>query len=193
MRIVTIGLTMIVIACNWQAAAAETDPGEPNLYNIRQTSPSTGTNIRRPIVLAGAIPLKAHYADLSAEQKNILKSRYEHMKEADEPPFPVDGLMSIYTVVRDAHEQAGLQYPGPLEVVVQVDDHGKATGFSVLRSPDSEITAAVTHALMADAYKPAVCNGSPCAMPFAFHAVLITPGDDTARSSPTLHLDVAHH
>ncbi len=190
MRSVTIGLAMIVIACNWQAAADE--PGEPQLYNIRQTSPSTGTNIRRPIILAGAIPLKAHYADLTAEQKNILRSRYEKMKDADEPPFPADGLMAIFIAARDAHEKSDLQYTGRLDVLVQVDEHGKAVNLAVLSSPDAEITDAVGHALLAQTYKPAVCDGSPCTMQFEFRAELITPGDNLSRPGPNIQNYIPH-
>jgi hypothetical protein len=190
MRIVTIGLTMIFIACNCHAAAD--DSTEPQLYTVKQTYPSVGTNIRRPIILAGAIPLSAHYGELSPEQKNILRSRYVQMKETDEPPFPADGLLPIFMVVREAHEQSGLENTGRLEVLVQVDDHGKAIDFTVLRTPDTEIAKAVTTALMARTYKPAVCDGSPCAMPFTFRAVLIAPGDDATRSLPSIHMTIPH-
>ena len=112
MRNVTFGLAMIMITCQWQAAASESTA--PQQYSIKQSSPSTGSNVKRTIIEAGAIPLDKRYADLTAEQKNILKSGYEQMKDADEPPFPANGLMTILSAVRKAHEQSALQHQGPL-------------------------------------------------------------------------------
>lgn len=180
MRIITIGLAMVMIGSQWQAAAAEST--EQQQYTVRQSEPSVGSTLRRDIIKAGTVPLDKRYSELTTEQKNVVKSAYESMKDTDEPPFPANGLMPILKSLRAAHEQFGLKYKGELTMYVQVDSQGKATGVSVVKSPDPEITKVMAYALMTQPYKPAVCNGTPCAMQYPFNAELIGPNEKDIQS-----------
>jgi len=146
-------------------------------YAIKQSAPSVGTNMTKDIVKAGTIPLNKHFDELTADQKAILRSEYDHMPDTDEPPFPVKGLFSIYKSIAIAHENLELQFQGPLTAYVLVDSEGNPKSVEITASPDEQITNAVTYALMNVKYKPAVCSGHACAMQMALHAELVSPSD----------------
>ncbi|HEY8025083.1 MAG TPA: energy transducer TonB [Burkholderiaceae bacterium] len=150
-------------------------------YTIKQATPSTGSNFRREIVKAGTIPLDKSYADLTPQEKAAVKSQYEHMGDADEPPFPINGLRPLYVALAQAHEQYNLQYKGELLIYVNVDSTGKATSISIAKSPNPELSQSVANFMDLAKFKPASCNGKPCAQAFAFHAELIGP--DSALTS----------
>ena len=116
----------------------------------------------------GDIPFDKRYSELTQEQKNKFKSQYQSMPDDDEPPFPIDGLGSLYKPVVEAMQSLRLE--GPLDLVVEVDSTGKAKDVSVRKSPGSEITQVVTAALMSQMYKPAVCSGKPCVSVFPLQA-----------------------
>jgi hypothetical protein len=192
MRILHFSIGIALLACQWQASAGDTT--EAPQYTIKQSAPSVGYSIKRDIIKAGSIPLDRRYAELTPEQKNILKSEYESMKADDEPPFPTNGLKDAFTALRRVHEQYNLKYKGPLTMYVQVDSHGKATGVSVVRSPDPEITQAMAYTLMVLPYKPAVCSGQPCAMQYPFHAELIGPDEQEITSgNPASGVMIGHN
>lgn len=135
-------------------------------HSLRQDDPSTGTNIKRAIVMGGIVPYDKRYAELTPEQQAAVKALYEQLGPNDEPPFPVDGLAPIYKAVAAAQQK--LQVTGGLTMAVQVDPQGDATSVEVLRSPDPRMVQFVAAVLMLQKYKPALCNGSPCTMQFPF-------------------------
>ena len=144
-------------------------------YVIKQTAPSLGSSIKRPIVITGTIPLDEKYAGLTPEQKNALKALYEKMGDNDEPPFPVRGLRPLYAALGVAHEQLELAYRGPLTLYVAVDSQGNPGAMEVVESPDQQVSQAAANILASQKFKPAVCNGTPCSMRFVFHAELVGP------------------
>jgi len=46
---------------------------------------------------------------------------------------------------------------------------------TTVRSPNTRIARIAASALQREKYKPALCRGQPCAMPFVFHADLTQP------------------
>jgi hypothetical protein len=175
MRTVAIGFSLVMITCSWQAVAAESTEVQHDVqrYTVKESTSITGTNFHRDIIKAGAIPLDKRYGQLTSEQKNILKSPYEKMGPADEPPFPSDGLMPILAPLAKLQEKTDFKFKGPLTLYVSVDNAGKATSVSVVDSPDPGIAKVAALALMSQTYKPAVCNGAPCSMQYPFHVDLI--------------------
>ncbi len=156
-------------------AIQSTASAEPVQYTIKQSTPYVGTSIKQPIVVTGTIPLDEHYAELTAEQKNALKSIYEKMGDNDEPPFPANGLRPLYSALGRAHEQLELVYKGPVTLYVQVDSQGNPGAMYVVESPDQQIAQAAANILAMQKFKPALCNGTPCSMRYVFHADLIGP------------------
>jgi hypothetical protein len=57
---------------------------------------------------------------------------------------------------------------GALTLAVNVNAAGKAVSVEVLRSPDMQMAKLVATVLMLQAYKPAICKGSPCEMQYPF-------------------------
>jgi len=147
-------------------------------YSIKQTTPSVGTNLTKIIVKAGTIPLNKPYGELTAEQKQELRDKYDNMPVTDEPPFPVKGLMPFYRAIGTVHEALSLQYKGNLNVNVLVDSQGDPKSVDVMDSPNEDITKAAISVLMKQKYKPAVCGGQPCSMQFPLHAELVGPNDE---------------
>ncbi len=140
--------------------ADETLP--PARYVIRQDLPDTGTRIPKRVFTGSLIPINRRYAELTPDERQLVKSQYEAMAPMDEPPFPVDGLEAVYAAV--AKVQKTLHVTGRLAMEVEVDSQGRASAVRVLASPDPKLTQAVASVLMLTRYKPAVCGAKPCRM-----------------------------
>src|SRR5882672_12925876 len=110
MRSAVIAVAVILNAC--QSNPVADARSQAARYSIRQDVPSTGSTIGREIVTGGLVPFDKRYAELTGEQQRVLKSQYERMGGADEPPFPVNGLRPIYLML--ANGQQVLRVNGPL-------------------------------------------------------------------------------
>src|SRR4051812_3459783 len=133
-------------------------------FSMRGASPPVGSHIKRDHARAAKIPLNLKYSEMSAEQQRAVKGQYEAMAEADEPPFPSDGLRRILDQVLKANSK--LLVDGPMELVVDVDENGDAMAVSVLRSSSPEMTNFAARVLMLTKYKPAICGGQRCRMQY---------------------------
>ena len=157
---VPVAVGVAALFATFGVRADETLP--PARYTIVQDVPDTGTRIPRRVVTGGLIPMNRRYAELTPDERRLVKSQYEAMAEADEPPFPVDGLEPVYAAV--AKVQKILLVTGRLAMEVEVDSQGQASAVRVLASPDPKLTQAVAMVLMLNRYKPAVCGAKPCRM-----------------------------
>jgi hypothetical protein len=135
-------------------------------YSLKEDNPATGTHIRRELVTGVVIPMDKAYAALTLAQQALVKEQYEGMGAGDEPPFPADGLISIYKPLSKAQNSLGVV--GPLSILVDIDSEGTPISVSVIRSPDKEMTLFVARLLMLTKFKPALCNGQPCRMQYPF-------------------------
>ncbi len=142
------------------------DPPAPARFTIKQSTPSVGSNIPRNAVTSGAIPINRRYAELTRDQQNILKSRYEAILENDEPPFPLDGLEPLLSAMSKGQQR----YPasGLMEIHVDINAQGEARAVKVFQSPDPDLTKFAASVLLLTKYKPGICDGVPCAMPYPF-------------------------
>ena len=132
-------------------------------YGIRQDQAATGSNIRRNAV-TGSIPFDKRYDELTPEQLKIFRSQYQRLGPRDEPPFPANGLATVYKAISVA--QNHLQAQGTISLFVEVSSKGEPMAVSVFESPDPKMTRAVASILMLEKYKPALCDGTPCQMGF---------------------------
>lgn len=160
-------LTPLLWCC---LASAQYMPPAPRPLPLPETAPRTGTNLKSRLA-GGYLPFDKRYSELTQEQKSKFKAQYQDMADDDEPPFPIDGLGSLYKPIVEALNSLRLE--GPLDMEVEVDSTGKATSVSVRRSPGAEITKVAAAALMFHAYKPALCRGKPCTMVFPLSLDLI--------------------
>ena len=157
---------LALLAAAASGAACADDALPPAEYNIRQsvTETDTGTRIPRKLYQNSAIPLNRSYAQLTEEEKRIVKSSYETMEPLDEPPFPVDGLKPIFRSI--ANLQHRLLEEGLLSMQAEVDATGNVTSVGVFSSPDPRLTQAAAAILAQTRFKPAICRGQPCKMSF---------------------------
>src|SRR5436189_5427128 len=120
---------LMLLVHGWGVAQ---DAGFP--YTIKQEDRNTGSNIKRDMVKSSVIPLDKRYNELTPEQQGYLKSQYEGMDPADEPPFPLEGLRPMYKAVAAAQQK--LRVDGPLSMLVDIDSEGNPVSVSVYQSPD---------------------------------------------------------
>ena len=185
MKLATFGiLTGLFCAQLMLPGIAQADQDQ---YVVKQSTPSSGSNLRRPIILGGSIPLNKHYSELTQEQKNALNSIYEKMDAGDEPPFPANGLMPILRALGDAHEKMQYLYKGPITMWVQVDSQGNAGALYLVEAPDPQIGQTVANIMATQKFKPALCHGTPCSMKYVFHAELVGPDWQNNGTTATVY------
>jgi len=152
------------VAASPCARAADELP--PAKFELKEEMPRTGSNLRRNVFTGSPVPINRRYSELTDEQKEVIKSRYEAMRPTDEPPYPIDGLTSLFDAVHKVQKKVLAQ--GELVIFIDVDAAGDAVSASVIKSPDPALTRAVAQILMLTKYKPAICSGRPCAMGYPF-------------------------
>ena len=149
-----------MLAVLWAVSAGAADP-----YAVREDVPETGSNIAKAIVY-WPIPVNKRYEELSSGERQIVRDEYVRLGARDEPAYPRDGMTPILRQV--ARIQSLNLGTGPLHLAVRVDAHGEPQGVAVLSSPDTALAHGVAFALMNARYKPAKCDGVPCAGDFSF-------------------------
>ncbi len=148
-------------------------------YGLKETEPRVGTTIRAEVVRS-TIPFDKKYDEMTAEQKDVFRSNYDKLSANDEPPFPLDGLAEIgREIVR--LESSG-QFRGPLIMTVHIDEKGEAQSTAVYKTPNDDFSKSVAIVAMKSRYKPAKCDGKPCAMDFP---LIVDLGGPQAASTKT--------
>lgn len=161
--------TLVAMPAVAQPAAPAAGASMP-LHAMKEDAPRTGSMIRRETVRNALIPFDKRYEELTAEERAIVRSWYESMPEADEPPFPLHGTGRIYKRIAEAQRRLVLN--GFLSMFVTVDSTGTPTAVSVLSTPDPGLARYVAGVLLEERYKPAVCSGRPCEMQFPVRITL---------------------
>jgi hypothetical protein len=154
---------LLIVAASVAAPVTAAVAADPD-YALRQSS--LGSRIERTVAQSQSIPMNLAYADLSPEQKEIVRNWYEALGPNDEPPFPRAGLNSIFRHV--AEVQRAAQTTGTVRMDVEIDAKGVAQSVQVLESPDPQVARAIASVLMQAAYKPGLCAGTPCRMSYPF-------------------------
>ena len=167
MRITVLGITLLAVA-----GAGFVQAGEVNMpYSPTPERPVTGTMIERPVVTG--IPIDKSYAELSPEQQSMVKANYGNLGASDEPPYPINGLKEISQRIANSDVSASVN--GELVMQVDVSSSGVPTAVTTVHSPDPNIARIATIALQREKFKPGICRGQPCAMPFIYHVELSSP------------------
>lgn len=166
MRTLRSAWVMALVVAVFSGTVRAEEPLPPAAYRLKEDQASTGTNIRSTVVYGSAIPLNRRYAEMTAEERRLVKSQYEPMADDDEPPFPVNGLGPVYADVQKVVQK--LQVAGQMTFAVDINADGEATAVKVLLAADPKLTRTVASVLMLTKYKPAICAGRPCAMAYPF-------------------------
>ena len=161
------------------AAVAQTD-----IYTITEDQASAGSSVKRRLV-AWPVPINRKYAELSAADKELVRKAYAGEPAMDEPPYPAAGmqpmLQQIAQILRfDLGE-------GTVRARVAVDESGVAQSIAVSSSPNDAVTKLVAHVLLAEKYKPAICEGKPCSRDYLFEFGFVrnmAPGIGNSQRPP---------
>ena len=86
--------------------------------------------------------------------------RTSNSGRSDEPPYPEGGP----GVIIEKIARSGTGQPGDLYLDVLIDEHGKFVTATVLKSPDEVTTQFAAAQFVKAKFKPAICDGKPCAM-----------------------------
>ena len=139
---------------------------KPAGHVLKERVARTGSLINRPEISGSAVPYNLGYAQMSPAQKQVLASMYPLMDPADEPPYPLNGTVTLLRAVSDYAKRVGAT--GTLLLLVKVGADGKAQSVTAIGEPGPEIIKFATHAVMLDKYKSALCAGKPCEMVFPY-------------------------
>ena len=136
---------------------------------LRATDGTFATPYSRKLATS-SVSFQKTYAELSDAEKSRVRDMYVDMATTDEPPYPVSGMAPVMRAVSQGQDRRLAH--GELFVVVDVDASGQATKASVYKTPDPVLGNYVAGVLLLQKFKPALCNGQPCAMPFPLHLQL---------------------
>lgn len=124
---------------------------------------ANGTGAGATLLLAGPeaeLPLGVRYADLTEAQRGRFKAALPSLATEDDPPFPLDGFVSLVQALLPP--QSIKMADGELKLVVTVTAQGDPDTIAVLRTPDSELAQIAARVLAQQRYRPGRCAGKPC-------------------------------
>ncbi len=171
MRTTTAIAAVLVGSLFCHLATADETPA-PKKYSLKALDSTFATPYSPKMATNSLIPFDKTYAELSNEEKRLVRSQYEGMGELDEPPFPKNGLAPLYRAVADGQQRRLAE--GDLSIIVDIDSTGQATKAAVYKTPDAALANYVAGVLLKHPYKPGVCDGKPCSMAYPFRVKLRT-------------------
>jgi hypothetical protein len=121
----------------------------------------------RKLLNGASFPLDKPYGVMTADEKSGVHAPYGvALAGGDEPPFPVDGMRQIGTTISQENDRQPT--PGLVRLIVQVEASGKPSGVTIYKSPSEKMGKFITKLFMQQQFKPAVCDGVACAMPYFY-------------------------
>ena len=131
----------------------------------------TGSHI--PLRLASSnVPFDKNYAELTEQQRAIVRADYDGLPAADVPPYPARGVEQILRPLSKA--QLSLLAVGELLAIAMVDADGTVSEVSIYKTPSDHMTKLIAAALYDTKFTPATCGGEACAMEFLLNQELLT-------------------
>jgi hypothetical protein len=169
MNTCTFSLLLTVALLALPSAKAEAEKPE---YSIKEGVVEAGyTGIRRDRARGFDVAVNLPYERLPAADRQALHSLYDLIKEGDEPPFPLDGLQSIYKLLSQANDK--FFDTGDLYFVATVDPAGQVQDVKISQSPSKEMTQFAANLVTLTKFKPAKCGGKACTMDFPVRVTFV--------------------
>lgn len=145
--------------------ASGTDSAPPPAqYAIKAERPVTGSHIRRDAMRSSGVAINRRYEQLTPEERARWESQYEAIAPGDEPPFPAEGLKALYEPLTQANDR--VRALGELRLVASVAADGTVQEVRTLATPDPRLSQFAAQLMLITPFKPARCQGQPCAMEF---------------------------
>jgi hypothetical protein len=155
-------LANLLLGANYSLAQSDAD------FRFRGADyMTTGSHVARHLTWSSKLPFDKSFAELTVSQKAYIRDQYTGLLAEEEPPFPVNGMRAIFSVVdKSADQMIGRPEKGPLVAVAKVDESGVVRSVSVFKTPSAAATAAITYALIKTEFKPGHRNGTAVAMDY---------------------------
>jgi hypothetical protein len=134
-------------------------------FGLTDDGSPTGSEIKARWA-SGPVPFRATWSQLTREQQRAVRQEYDALDEADEPPYPQNGIINITRALSRAHNLVGIS--GTLRMNVLIDSSGNPVSATVFTSPDPDMTTVASVAVMTEKFKPALCAGVPCQMIYPY-------------------------
>jgi hypothetical protein len=157
-------LATFLLTVTAQRVEADEPKGE-RLYKLLGTAPK-GRNMR-PVEATSPIPFNKRFHQLDERQMAIYRSYFEGLKETETPPFPKKGIKEIYVPLIKGHKRIGGS--GDLLIYAEINEKGGVEKVTVYESPTKKLADLATTVLFNTKFKPATCDGKPCAMDYPFY------------------------
>jgi hypothetical protein len=132
---------------------------------LRDEVPETGSNISRA-AMTWPVTIDATYAQLAADERDLVRSDYVTLGANDEPAYPLYGMQPVLTEMQRI--RMATTEDGRVALIVRVDAQGNPHGFAVLKAPDISVAKAFGFVLMHTKFKPASCAGQACDSDYVF-------------------------
>lgn len=112
------------------------------------------------------VPSVLAYHEMTPGQKQAIRNQYPLLDESDEPPYPLHGKANIMRQIRNPETSKDVN--GLLRLELMINEHGKATSVKFFPFGNAMVARIAAVALLNETYKPALCQGKPCAMVYPF-------------------------
>ncbi|MBL4671399.1 MAG: hypothetical protein JKX81_03995 [Arenicella sp.] len=132
------------------------------LFYLKGEAP-TGSRIPS-IDATSTIPFNKRFDALTAEQQNLVKTKFDDLRNNDTPPFPTSGLRAVYKPLINANQVFGDN--SDLNVTAKVNSSGFVSGVTVHNSGNPRLVNYIEQRLQQVKFEPAKCNGIACDMDF---------------------------
>jgi len=157
-------LSQILIVATAILGVSSASANVDKTYKLLGDAPS-GSKI--PTVTATSrLPFNSSYKDMSDEQKNYFRSKYDNLGINDTPPFPRQGLRSIYKPVIEMQRSTGAT--GLLKMTATVGADGLVQSIEVHEAPNKHLAKRAKRTLRNTTFDAATCDGKKCVMTFPF-------------------------
>jgi hypothetical protein len=128
------------------------------IFYLKGEAP-TGSRIPS-IDATSTIPFNKRFEALTAEQQNLVKTKFDDLRNNDTPPFPTSGLQAIYKPLVNANQAFGDN--SDLNVTAKVNSSGFVSGVTVHNNPNPQLVNYIEQRLQQVKFEAAKCSGVAC-------------------------------
>lgn len=132
-------------------------------FSMKGTESQVGSRIK-PVIGSSSIPLDRGAADLSERERDALRQSFKKHAKGDEPAYLAHPLKELMSDLTDLRPRMSLYET--VEVMLVIDETGQVRSTKVLEATSDRLATIVTKSIAAARFKPAQCDGTPCAMKF---------------------------
>ncbi len=163
MKTLTTLLLSASLALSIQGASASTSS---KLYSLN--GEARAGSLIPSVAATSNVPFNKRYEALTLDQQELVKAKFDQLADDARPPFPNQGLASVYKPLVKANKLYGDNQA--LSVLVGVNSEGKVNGVIVNKASgeavNPELVAYLDKTLRRTNFEPAYCGNSSCSMDF---------------------------